>query len=269
MSSCFICNHTLFRVGIAQGHTIMKCPSCGIGVTKQLISQNGVYHRDKTYIEEENLFKNIFNKRVNIISRFKSKGKALEVGCSTGILLGLLKDKGWGVKGVEISETAARKAKAGGIDVIMKSFQSIDLQETFDLIIFNHTLEHLGDPKKVLEKAYVILNKKGFIYIDLPNYGGVSANILGLKWSMLLPEEHLWHFTYKALKILLTDLGFKIIFVERASGVWDYGNPLKGILVSLFSFKKRFFIESLTAIPSWVISKMGMGSDLMVIAKKI
>lgn len=269
MNNCFICKRTLSIIGIAKGYTIMKCPNCGLGVTKQLKLQGGEYHRDKTYIEEEKLFENIFLKRVNLIYNFKKHGKALEVGSSTGIFLSLLKNKGWVVKGVEISETAAKIAKKRGIDVLVKPFQEINIEEKFDLIIFNHTLEHLSDPKKILEKSHSILNKNGIIYIDLPNYGGVSANILGLKWPMLLPEEHQWHFTYNALKVLLTDLGFKIIYVERASGVWDYANPLKGILISLFSFKKRFFTESLTAIPSRVVSKVGMGSDLMVIAKKI
>ena len=266
---CFVCNQRIVKIGSIDRNTILKCENCGLGVTKKVSIQKGQYHRDNTYIEEEELFKNIFKKRVYVISKFKDRGKALEVGCSTGILLGLLKGKGWKVRGVEISENAAKIAQERGIDVVTEPFEKLIPEEKFDLIIFNHTFEHLKSPKDVLEKAHSMLASNGLLYIDLPNFGGITAKILGIRWPMLLPNEHLWHFTYKALKLLLTDLGFKIIYVERASGVWDYGNPLKGILISLFSFKKRFFIETLTAIPSWIVSKIGMGSDLMVIAKKI
>lgn len=269
IKNCFVCNHKFNKVGNINGQTILKCGNCGLGITEKQTFQIGDYHRDETYIREEELFKNIFKKRVDIIGEFKRKGKVLEVGCSTGILLSLFKDEGWKVKGVEISETAALAAKHRGIDVTVEPFQRLKLEEKFDLIIFNHTLEHLQYPKKVLEKARSMLNKNGLIYIDLPNYGGASANILGLKWPLLLPEEHRWHFTSKALKLLLKGLGFKILFIEKASGVWDYANPLKGILISLINFKKRFFIEVVTAVPSWIVSRLGVGSDLLLIARKI
>ena len=87
-------------------------------------------------------------------------------------------------------------------------------------------------------------------------------------WPLLLPAEHLWHFTEKALEILLKETKYKIIFTEKASGVWDFENPLKELFNSLFNFKKRFFSEIITALPSFIISKTGVGSDLMVIAIK-
>lgn len=266
---CFICNHPLISIGKIGRYAIFKCQFCGLGTTKNLSKQTGIYHRDESYIKEEKLFENIFMKRVNIILKFKNQGKVMEIGSSTGVMLSLLKKKGWEVIGVEVSEKAARVARKKGLRIIQMPFEEININEKFDLIIFNHTFEHLKNPKEILEKAHSMLAGNGLLYIDLPNFGGITATILGIRWPMLLPSEHLWHFTYKALKLLLTDLGFKIIFVERASGVWDYGNPWKGILVSLLKFKKRFFTESLTAIPSWVVSKVGMGSDLMIIAKKI
>lgn len=248
---------------------IFKCPHCGLGITEGLETQNGGYHRDETYIEEAKLFKNIFLKRINIICRFKKEGRVLEIGCSTGLFLSLLQNRGWQIHGVEISIKAAEEAQKRGVKVTIDDFMRVNIKEKFDAVILNHTLEHLENLAEVIKKINNLLFPGGLIFIDVPNFGGLSAKLLGTKWPLLLPNEHLWHFTDKSLEILLKKFGFKIIFVEKASGIWDYGNPFLGIWLSLINLKKRFFGEVLTAIPSWIVTKLGLGSDLMVIAKKI
>ncbi len=265
---CIICLSEVELFTSSKGFSIFKCKNCGFGFTKDLKLHASNYHRDDTYISEENLFRNIFEKRVNIISRFISQGKVLEVGCSTGLMLSLFKDKGWQVLGVEISKKSAEKALQLGIKVETKSFEDINFNEKFDLIIFNHTLEHLDDPKGVIKKAVSLLNKEGILYIDLPNFGGLSANLQKGNWPLLLPSEHLWHFTYLSLKKILKENNTKIVFNERASGLWDLNNPYKELLIAFLTLKKRFVIEIITAIPSFILTKFKVGSDLMVIAKK-
>ncbi len=265
MDRCLICQN---KTSLFSGK-IYKCQKCGFGQTEDTKLQQSDYHRDETYKEEERLFNNIFLKRVNIISGFKKSGRVLEIGCSTGIMLDLLKKRGWQVRGVELSQAAARVAQKRGIKVVVDNFNKINLKEKFDVVILNHTLEHLENPVEIIKKIKNLLLTGGLIYIDLPNFGGLSAKLMGKNWPLLLPEEHLWHFTEKSLKILLKKNDFKIIFIEKASGIWDYGNPLWGLILSLLTFKKRFFIEVLTAIPAWIVTKLGIGSDLMIIAKKI
>lgn len=266
---CFICDSNMKKYGQVEGKIINKCPYCGLGQTIGVSEQKAEYHRDSEYKEEENLFNNIFEKRVNIISQLKKPGKVLEVGCSTGVMLNLLSKRGWSVLGIEISKSSAEIARNKGVEVLSKKFENVESKEKFDLIIFNHTLEHLKNPPVVLKKVRGLLNKDGLLYIDLPNFGGLSANLIGVKWPLLLPNEHFWHFTEKSLSLFLKKNGFKTIKMEKASGIWDYGNPLKGILYSLINLKKRFFKETVTAIPSWFITKLGLGSDLMIISKKL
>lgn len=266
--NCIICSSEVELFATSKGFNIYKCKKCGFGFTKDLKVNSSDYHRDDTYITEENLFKNIFEKRVNIISKFTKGGKVLEVGCSTGLMLSLFKNKGWEVVGVEVSKKAAEKAMQRGIKVETKPFEDINFNGKFDLIIFNHTLEHLQDIKGVLKKASILLNIGGVLYIDLPNFDSVTANLQKQSWPLLLPNEHLWHFTYLSLKKILEENNMKIIFNERASGLWDLNNPVKELLVSLLTLKKRFFVEIITAIPSFILTKYKLGSDLMVIAKK-
>lgn len=266
--NCPICRSKFKIFCKEKSFKIYKCINCGFGLTADLKIESEDYHRDNSYIEEEKLFRNIFLKRVNNISKFLKAGKVLEIGCSTGIFLSLLKEKGFEVKGIELSKKAAEVAKSRGIEVEVNYFEKSQENQKYDLIIFNHTLEHIPDFKLALYKAKKLLKPKGLIYIDLPNFGSLTAKLLKAKWSLLLPKEHHSHFTQKALNILLKGLDFKILSVNKASGIWDYQNPFKGLINSLFGFKKRFFNEALTALPALFVTTINQGSGLTVIARK-
>lgn len=266
--SCLVCGWETRKFVQTKEHIIYKCSHCGFGYTDQLEAQAGEYHRDETYIQEEKLFENIFNRRIREVTRYIKTGKVLEIGCSTGLMLSILQKKGFQVTGVEISKKAAEVARKRGIEVLVFPFEKIKFDKKFDLVIINHTLEHLEDPLKVLEKAKAILTPKGYLMIDLPNFDSPLAKLLKKKWPHLLPDEHLWHFTTKSFQILFKKLDFKILTIRRVSGIWDFGNPYKEVLYSLKGFKKRFVKNVLTAVPSLVMTKLNKGSDLLVIARK-
>lgn len=266
--NCLICSHETKLFTETNNHLIYKCTNCGFGYTSKLSAQSGEYHRDETYIQEEELFSNIFNRRVKEITKFLKTGKVLEIGCSTGLMLSIFQKKGFNVKGVEISKKAAELAKTRGLEIITQPFEKIKFNEKFDLIILNHTLEHLENPLKILEKSKTLLNPKGYLLIDLPNFDSPNAKLFKKRWQHLLPEEHLWHFTQKSYEVLFKKLDFKIMKIKRASGVWDFANPYKEIYQSLTGRKKRFFKNILTAIPSLVMTKLNKGSDLLVLARK-
>ncbi len=266
---CPICANAVKVYLKSQEFEIRKCDFCGFGITKDLKAQRGDYHRDEEYLAEEKLFRNIFKKRAKLISKLASRGSVLEIGCSTGLLLYILKKKGFDVTGIEISKKAAKLAQGRGIKVLILPFEKISLKKRYNIIIFSHTLEHLKNPIVAVKKASGFLKERGILFIDLPNFNSVSSSILKENWPHLLPKEHLWHFTYKALEILLKKNNLKIIYSDMSSGIWDLDNPFGELLTSFSSLKKRFFVNFVTAIPTFILSRMKIGSGLMVIARKI
>lgn len=268
IKNCIICASSAYIFTKKENQIIYKCERCGFGFTDELIKQKGDYHRDDTYIIEEKLFKNIFSRRVNEAVKFIKTGKVLEIGCSTGLMLSLLEEKGFEVFGVELSKKAAEQALKKGIDVKVGFFEKINFKERFDLVVLNHTLEHMENPIEVLKKIKSILKPKGYLMIDLPNFGSPVAGILKNRWPHLLPDEHLWHFTQNSFERLFKKMDFKIVKISKASGIWDFGNPYKEIAQSFTGFKKRFIGNVSTLIPSLVMTKLNKGSDLLVIARK-
>lgn len=268
MKNCPICQKPMYLYISRKDFKIYKCRKCGFGQTLGADIQIGDYHRDSEYDAEESLFRNIFLKRFNLIYKYIKSGEVLEIGCSTGIMLSIFRENGFSTTGVELSKKAASIARARGIEVINKPFEKIEFSKKFDLIIMNHTLEHLENPVQVIDKCRKLLKPKGILYIDLPNFDSFSLKFQKSNWPLLLPKEHLWHFTEKSFKEIFDKMNFKILSVEKASGVWDFNNPGKELFTSLTHMKKRFFSEFFTMIPTFFLTKTKKGTDLMVIARK-
>lgn len=258
IKKCPICDHRL----LTSTPDVEVCELCGLGVTTKTPSQNYKhYHRDDQYFENESLFRDIFLKRLQIIEKFKKTGKVLEIGSSTGVMLELFKNKGWDIVGIEPSKKACKIANRRGIKTINSSFEKASLiKSSFDVVILNHVLEHLDNPKQILKKCYQILANKGIVFIDVPNFGSLSSRLWKSHWPYLLLDEHNWHFTHQSLDKLFTSSGFKEIYWEARSGLWDLGKLI---------FKKRLIFSYLTIFPDFVITKLKLGTSLTVIGQKI
>lgn len=223
------------------------------------------YHRDKDYLKNESLFRNIFRKRFNLLQPYfaeSSKRKVLDIGCSNGVFLDLFREKGWQTWGVEPSgsgETARQK----GYKILKTNFENAELpQNYFDLALLNHTLEHMENPVLVLKKAYKILKKGGVVFVDVPNAGGLGSKLLGKYWPYKLPDEHKHQFTKESLSKVLKSAGFKVLHWESRSGVFEYANPLLELR------RKRFLLDLITLPYSLIATIFDAGDSMSAIGKK-
>ena len=225
------------------------------------------YHRDSEYQENEKMFRNIFKKRYNLISKYiKSPNKVLDIGCSNGVFLDLFKNsETWGIE----PSSSGYGIKNVKHKIIHDYFEKARLpQNYFDLVIMNHTLEHVKDADIVLIKIYKLLKKGGILFVDVPNAGGLGSLILGSKWAYRAPKEHTYQFTKDSLSKVVKDSGFNILHWESRSGLFEFANPLQDLLLSLLSYKKRFFTNLLGLPYSMLVTIFNMGDSMSLIAKK-
>lgn len=142
-------------------------------------------------------------------------GRMLDVGAATGYFLELAKNRGWRPLGVEISAYAAGLAVGKGLDVRTGSLAVLaNFNDRFEAVTMWDVLEHLPDPKTDLSIVHTLSAPGGLLVINTPNAASFLARCLGRRWHLLVPPEHLFYFTPKAVTKLLDEAGFEIINIS-------------------------------------------------------
>jgi SAM-dependent methyltransferase len=122
---------------------------------------------------------------------------------------------GWDVAGIEMDERAAEAARRRhGVDaanVHVGQAEGVELEsDSFDLITMTHVVEHLHDPRGVLEKVRTWLRPQGVVTIRCPNFASLERRLFGPKWLGLDLPRHLYHFEPATLTRLLDVAGLRL-----------------------------------------------------------
>lgn len=153
-----------------------------------------------------------------------SKPIIMDIGCSDGSLLAEIQmDNKYDLIGVEYNLDKANEASAKGIKVYQGDFEAVDIpNNSVDVIIMNHLLEHVYNPKDTLNKAYEVLKPGGTILGQLPNIDSWDAALFGKYWGGGHAPRHIYHFTPITLDRCLKETGFSDIKIKPAlhTGHW-------------------------------------------------
>lgn len=166
-------------------HRIVSCMLCGFVYVNntppqkyydQYYRQQSKYEGTRQHEAHDQYTDEIFN---HILKKYiPLNASILDVGCSTGKLLNLIKKKGYknllGIDPAPECEIYARKNY--NITVKTSTFENFETNKKYDLIIFSVVLEHLVDIRSAILKAYSLLKTDGMIYICVPNAGGFFRN---------------------------------------------------------------------------------------------
>lgn len=168
-------------------------------------------------------------------SEKKAIGTLLDLGCGDGTNSVWLRHH---TKNLFASDyNILRLLRAKGQDVIdeivladITYYPAAD--ETFDVIFFNHVLEHIPNDTKALSEVYRILKKGGMCILGVPNEGALWWQ-LAYKFQpeSLKNSDHVHFYTVKSLRPKLLASKFKIREVKSLGwGLphWDYDCRVRG-----------------------------------------
>jgi 2-polyprenyl-3-methyl-5-hydroxy-6-metoxy-1,4-benzoquinol methylase len=115
--------------------------------------------------------------------------RLLDFGCGKGQFLHWALDYGWQGQGIE---TGKKRAEFGqnvyGLKINTLEYHGglID-GGLFDAITLFHVLEHLRNPKAVMEELVKSnLKDGGLLVIEVPNFGSLQSKIAGKYWLHLV-----------------------------------------------------------------------------------
>lgn len=139
----------------------------------------------------------------------------LDVGCGTGlVLLKLLKSGYTNLTGVD-PFIAKDIAYPGNLFIYKKELANVS--GAYNLIIFNHVLEHMPDQIAALQNSFRLLKKGGCVLVRIPIAGTYAWRTYGANWVQLDAPRHLYLHTVASLKNLAAQLGFARVEVEYDS----------------------------------------------------
>jgi SAM-dependent methyltransferase len=209
------------------------CRQCGLHVTSPVPSEAEIVkYYPPAYYGSGRRFAHVVEWMLDIIYRYRvweierhqRPGKALDIGCGRGLLLHKLRERGWDVRGTELSEDAASYARnVLGLPVTTESLQDAQFPDSeFDLIILWHVLEHMHAPRGVLKEVSRILKPGGRLLLATPNFGSWEARWGREHWFHLNVPGHLTHFTPRTLKRLLDEEGLRLAQRSFFSTEYDF-----------------------------------------------
>ncbi|WP_461246720.1 class I SAM-dependent methyltransferase [Treponema sp. R6D11] len=239
---CALCGGVIFKPAlICEGFSFVRCKHCGLvqrnpqpDKNEILARYSDIYGKDYLSYELENEatflklqqlalkdagFSKLEKTLFAAAEQNAETPSILDIGCATGALIDLLRGKRWRVTGVEISPSADYAKNERKLDV-----RNIPLEEnhfpdnSFDVILASHLIEHLNEPKTFLEETYRILKNNGNIFITTPDISGFQSRLFGSRWRSAI-FDHLYLFSRRTLSKMLKTTGFKVVSCHSWGGL--------------------------------------------------
>ena len=246
-------------------YNVLKCKSCGLTFSDpipDLTFENlqKIYNIDYTNHqrqqpdpETEKILTDATEKQLDIIEKYVTKGKALNIGAMDHGSR-TMKKRGWDVTVVEVSKYASETARElWDLNVINSRAEEADLDDdSFDLIKLGHVIEHFANPAFVVNKMAKALKPGGILLVETVNSGGLRTSLetgirtllgenlteklvkkltgksLKSRYGWLFPPIHIYTFSPKSINSLIKNAGLETITIKQpaaGNNTWFPSTP--------------------------------------------
>jgi SAM-dependent methyltransferase len=163
----------------------------------------------------------LFNRKLDRV--YNRSNSILDVGCGDGQKLYDLHELGFsnltGIDPFMRSESASPTLK------LHRAFLK-DVRGRFDIVIFNHSFEHLPEPESELRTALHHLNAGGVAVARIPLVGGLAWRKFGGEWAQLDAPRHFTVFSRGGFEALAARAGWRVRHMLYDSGPLQFAGSL-------------------------------------------
>jgi hypothetical protein len=225
---CLLCDSNDSQVLIEEnGYQGRKCAGCGliyVSPRPAVDEIHDLYGHDEAKVTAESHITSAFPKRLyarhhlNLIQRYQSSGKLLEIGAGAGYFLDEARKRGFDCHGIEFNPIQARYITDHlFIDCEQTALgESSYMDEKFDLIYHCDVISHFYNPIEELGLMNHVLNMGGYMVFETGNIGDMDDEYLQYITQFQYPD-HLFFFGVKNLENLLEKTGFELVRLHRFS----------------------------------------------------
>jgi SAM-dependent methyltransferase len=213
-------------------YQINRCVNCGLTYSSPIMDDRGVSklyeESSETNVspgEESNVRRTMTHYYQFAAPHLRGRERVLDIGCDMGFMLEAAKADGfkelYGIEPVPAARSVAGLVK--GATITDKFFEQTDYPaDYFDLITLIHVLDHLYDPRLVLQRALKNLRPEGLVLAVVHNVG----SLLGLLLRERFPVFNLYHhyfFNKTTLAELFRRQGYEVVKVMATRNCYSLG----------------------------------------------
>jgi SAM-dependent methyltransferase len=201
--------------------------------------------------------------------------RVLEVGCAHGENLVHFIQAGWESYGLEPNQRLANMAADRGVRVVRGYLTDARIfPDRMDVILMNHVLEHVSNPRDYIAVCFSLLSPSGLLFIEVPVLETVSFAICGRFYGNLEFPLHATFLSPNTLCRILREEGFVIQSRRRLGMLGTLQRTFERRFPTIRGSKSRlkFFLMLWTAACQFLVSSIDAmsfrGDAFCVVARK-
>jgi SAM-dependent methyltransferase len=262
---CWVCGEPAYGATDYPQVRLSRCPGCGFLFQPELPVEELRSGHDADYFEHYTAGGDYDSQgaqrrheariRLSWMRRHGcAGGHLLEVGVARGDFLAEARKAGFAPVGIEPEpSTAAEAMRRSGADVLIGWAEEVELAPaSFDAVCLWHVLEHIPEPRPVLEALRRSLKPGGLFFCEVPNAGSVMARVQGDGWEYLDPSHHVGFFDPSTLRRVLESTGYDTVETDTIP-MFRYARPSLSTLLRRLprrlAFSLRAGVRPLAAHP--------------------
>lgn len=168
---------------------------------KKLLSKGKISLLNPDKIERQSILNFLINNRSYV------RGLLLDIGCGQKPYQSIF-DPVNGYIGMDLPQTS-HSIGDKNIDVAGNILSLPFKSESFDTVLSTQVIEHVSEPKKVLEEVHRVLRSGGYLILTAP-----------MTWGLHDEPHDYYRFTKYGLKYIAESAGFEVVFIEARTGFW-------------------------------------------------
>ena len=160
-----------------------------------------------------------------------TQSRILDVGCGAGHLLHSLKECGFeNTHGID-PFNAEKIEYSNGLTIEQKSIHDVT-EGGWDLIMMNHSFEHVLDQHETLSQIKTLLKPNGVCMIRIPTVSSWAWDHYGVNWVQLDAPRHFFLHSQESMQFLADKVGLELrdtVYDSFAFQYWGSEQYLKDI----------------------------------------
>tara|TARA_R110001583_G_scaffold5729_5_gene30506 strand:+ start:9408 stop:10448 length:1041 start_codon:yes stop_codon:yes gene_type:complete len=259
---CPLCDSKDFKfIFEKHGFDFEKCNDCDLIFTLQVLDLDKLPYMDdgtegdyygmskdnQTIGERDKLkFSMIMEKISKNLESTKDKFDIFDFGSANGMFLDWADSENHNVVGHEFHHDLRKVCESKGHKIMSDDLETITFDKKFDIITCWDYIDHVHNPKKVIENLSKYLNEGGIFFFAINNRDSLSARILHEASPIFIGSQHHMNYGIKQLEMLmkgciLVDVESYVSELNWISNWCNFENPEFGdspLLHNVFDTEK-------------------------------